>query len=187
MGFAAPVAGLVGMGASAVGAGVSAIGAMETGTAQNQAMLYQAGVAQQQAAINLQQSTREIMGGGLEAYQKGLKIAQQVGMQRVGFGAGNIAGATPQRVVAGTIQQGQLAQQVIAGNAMNRAYRLQVAAASDEAQANLYKFEGAQAQTAGDIGATASILGGVGSVGTKAMQFGQSFPSFGSSFFNASA
>jgi hypothetical protein len=181
--------GIVGMGASALGAGVSAIGAMETGTAQNTAYLYQSAVAQQQAAINLQESTREIMGGGLEAYEKGLKVAEQRGEQRVGFGAGNISvsSATPQRVMEGTTQQGQLAQQVIAGNAMNRAYRLQVAAASDEAQANLYKFEGAQAQTAGDIGATASILGGVGSVATKAMQFGQSFPSFGSSFFNAQA
>lgn len=178
----------IGIGASAVGAGVGAIGNLENAQAQKEALQYQAALAQQQAAIDLQLSTREIMAGGVEAIKAGFQTATVRGAQRAGFGAGNIMGATPGRVMASTTQQGQWQQQIIASNAMGRAYRLQVDAAGQQGKAALATLGASQAQIAGDIGATSSILGGVASVGTKVAQYGTQFGGTpGSSFFNAPA
>lgn len=162
----------VGLGASLAGGLVSAFGAQQTGAAQQQMFNYQAAVAQINSKIDLQNSDYAINQGEQQATQYGMKEAQQFGQIRAAQGASNID------VNSGSNAQVQSSERAVAGidtatirsNAAKVAYDYDVKSTMDLNQSTLDTMAGINAKTAGDINATASILGTVGSVATKWQQ-----------------
>jgi hypothetical protein len=141
---------------------------------------YQAGVAQTNAAIAKQDANYSLASGEVESQQSGMRTREQVGATRAGFGAGNVAGGSVNRVVQSETEIGQQNQGIIRANAAKRAYGFEVGAAGDVAQAGADTFAAGTSKTAGEIGAVSSIIGGAGSVASKWSQMGQAFPGSGS-------
>lgn len=176
MAFPAALAG-IGAGASIFGGLESAEGEKYTAAAQAANYQYQAGVAQQNAAIAGQEAQYASATGESQAQQKGIELAQQRGQARAAFGASNTTGASQSAVTKGITDVGQLQEANIRANAAKKAYGFKVAGAGDVAQAGAYITGASTATTAGGIAATGTILGSVGSVASKWAQASQSFGS----------
>lgn len=166
----------VGLGATAAGAGVGAIGSLFSGQAQSAMYKYQAGVAQANAQIAQQDAIYATQSGEVEAQQSGMRTRAQVGQTRAGIAAGNIdvSSGSAARVVSSETAIGQENEGIIRANAAKKAYGFQVGAAEDVAQAGAYQVASSTSQTAGELDAASSILGGVGSVSSKWIQASQS-------------
>jgi hypothetical protein len=167
----------IGIGSSVAGGGVGAIGSILSGQAQGKQASYQAGVARTNAVIAQQDANYALGSGEVEAQQSGERTRFQVGATKVGFGAGNVAGASTNRVLASETEIGQQNEGIIRANAAKRAYGFNVSAAEDTAQSKVYDRAASNDVTAGDIGAVSTILGTVGSVASKWSQASQSFGS----------
>jgi hypothetical protein len=162
----------VGLGASLAGGLVSAYGAQQSGAAQQQMFNYQAAVAQINSKIDLQNSDYAINQGEQQATQYGMKEAQQFGAIRTAQGASNIdvnSGSNAQ-VQSSERAVGAIDTTTIRSNAAKVAYDYDVKSTMDLNQSTLDTMAGINAKTAGDINATASLLGTAGSVATKWQQ-----------------
>src|SRR6266850_2070753 len=74
---------LIGAGTSIIGGGVQAYGALQKGAADQAMYNYQAGVAQLNQKIALQNASYAQEAGGSAAYQSGLKTAATIAQQKV--------------------------------------------------------------------------------------------------------
>ena len=182
MAFAPAIAG-VGMAASAAGGILGAAGSLFSGQAQSNMYNYQAGIAQMNAQVAQQNANYATEVGGIQAEDSGLKTRAEVGRTIAAQGAGNIdPNSGSAKLVRGSeIAIGQENQSVIRSDAAKRAYGFQVQGAEDTAQAGLYQMGASTAQTAGEIGAITSIIGGAGSVSSKWLQGSSSFGGGGGS------
>src|SRR5882672_4548745 len=81
---------LIGAGTSIIGGGVQAYGAMQKGAADQGMYNYQAGVAQLNQKIAMQNAAYAQQAGGSAAYQSGLKTAFTRGQQKVDQAASGI-------------------------------------------------------------------------------------------------
>lgn len=165
----------IGMGTAAAGAATGAIGSLFQGQAQSNMYKYQAGVAQVNATVAKQDSTYATEAGNVEATNSGMRTRAEVGATRVGFGAGNVSGASTGRVIASETEIGQENQATIRANAAKRAYGFDVKAAGDTATAGAMDVAATTSEESGELGAISSIIGGAGSVASKWAQYGQSF------------
>ena len=161
-----PVA-LLGMGVA--GAAVSAVGSVEAGEAGKGSADYQAQVARNNALIANENATWTAESGESKVAAQGMKTAQTVGTTKAAQGASNIDVNTGSAsdVRTSEAKLGVLDALTIRSNSAREAYGYEVASTSDTAQAGLLEQQGAQAQTAGDIGALSSFLSGASSVGSK--------------------
>ena len=172
--------GLVG---SLVGSVVNASGQQEQAQAQAEAAAYQAQVAQNNAAIAQSNAKLDIQAGETAAVNQGFKTRAAVGSARANQGA---SGVDPNTGSASAVQAGQqeigyLDALTLRSDAAKKAYGQEVAATSETAQAGLETLEAGQAQEAGTIGATGTLLSGVSTVGTNFanLQSKNVFGSFG--------
>lgn len=174
--------GAIGIGTTLAGGALSAFGAEKSGAATQQMYQYQAAVAQINKNIDLQNSEYAIEQGEEQAGIEGRKGAQQFGAIRATEGASNIDVNSGSAALVQSSQRAITATDMsqIRANAAKTAYDFQVRATSDSNQATLDQIAGANAKTAGDITAAASILGTVGSVSSKWLSGSQS-GMFGSS------
>jgi hypothetical protein len=165
--------------ATAAGAGIQAYGAYQSGQAQKAYYNYQAGVQQQLATIANLKANRDIMAGEQEAQKYGIQTAQIMGGTTARAGAGNVATGTGSTALVRSAQlgAGQEEQATARQTAGERAYGEQVEAAAKVAGAGAERVAGAQAVTAGDIGAIGSIVGGIGSVAGKWYDVAKTTPS----------
>lgn len=165
----------ISMGASAAGAGISAYGALQSGQAQSQMYQYQAGIAQLNKQIALQNADYAVATGETQARDYGMGAAQKFGAIRAAQGASGIdvgSGSTQD------VQKGQkLATSIDLGtirqNAARVAYGYETGAAQDEAQSRLYGMASKDAESAGRIKALGSLISGAASVSDKWLQMGQ--------------
>jgi hypothetical protein len=165
----AAAVGSIGLGTSLAGGLLSAFGAERQGQAQQQMYNYQAGVARINSKIDLQNRDYALDQGERQAGIEGMKGAQVAGQIRAVQGASNID------VNSGSNARVQDSQRAITGidlaqiraNAAKVAYDFSVKSDMDLNQASLDVMAGQNAKTAGDINATASILGTIGSVSSK--------------------
>ncbi len=159
---AAPLA----MVATAIGAGVQAYGHEELGKYQKGMYDYQAGVNTALAGAASTQAILARQSGEVEAQKAGMISAATKGKILAEAGASNIDPTTGSRAQVLRSQQaiGLENQALARSRAGQVAYGEDVQAASLTAQAGAEKVAGQQAVVAGDIGATASIVGGVASV-----------------------
>jgi len=174
--------GAVGIGATLAGGITSAIGAETTAAATQQSYNYQAGVAQINSTIDLQNADYARSQGETQAMQYGLQAGQRQAQIR------NTQAASGLDVNSGSAAAVQASQKTITGidtaqirsNAAKTAYDYDVKSTMDLNQSTLDVMAGDNAITAGNFQAASSILGSVGSVSSKWMQGSQS-GMFGSS------
>lgn len=164
----------IGIGSAAAGGLVGAFGQASGGQAQAGMYNYQAGVAQINQKIALQNADYQRTVGEVQAQQSGMATRAKVGETKVEQSASNldINSGSQALVRESETSLGQYDQSVIRANAARRAYGYEVEATQQEAQGSLYKMAGKNAKTAGSISAVSSILGAAGSVSSKWLQAG---------------
>lgn len=190
--MASPAAvGGVGIGATGAGSLLSAFGAYKQGQSTSAMYGYQAGMATLNSKIALQNADYASQQGEQQAVIEGRKGAQQLGAIKANQGASGLdvnSGSTVQ-VQQSQRQTTQLDTQQIRSNAAKTAYDFQTQSAEDVAQAGMYTAAASNANTAGDIGALTSLVGGAASISSKWLAGTQSgmFGSNGGSYtFNGS-
>jgi hypothetical protein len=163
---------LVLAGVGLAGTALSAYGSYEQGQAQSASAQYQAQVAANNAKIARQNAVLEIQSGETQATNVGLKTRAVVGQEKATQGASgvNVNKGSAVDVRAGTEETGMLDALTVRSNAARRAYGYQVSATSDTAQSQLLQRQSEQAETAGDIGAFASLISGASTVGGQYMK-----------------
>lgn len=161
--------GSIGTGASAAGGIVGAIGNLISGGANKKMYDYQAGIAQINKKNALQDADYSRAVGETEAQTSGMKTRFTLGKIVSGQAASglDVNSGSNQRVQEGEQAIGTHDEAVIRSSAAKRAYGYEVEAATDEAQSQVYKMGGKNAETAGMIGAATSILGSASSVAGK--------------------
>lgn len=166
-----PLAG-IGMGASLIGGVVGAAGALGTGASQQAMYNYQAGVAQLNQRVALQNADYAQTAGGSAAYQEGLKVAATVGQEKANQGASgvDVNSGSPAAVRSTTTALGQYDQDLIRTNFAKQAYGQEVEAAVKGTEAKADVVAGDEAVKASQISAASSILGSVSSVSSKWLQ-----------------
>lgn len=168
--------GAVGIGATLAGGITSAIGAEKTASATQQSYNYQAGVAQLNSQIDLQNADYTRQQGETQAMQYGMKQSQQEAQIKVNQAASGLD------VNSGSALAVQQSQKTIGGidtaqirtNAAKTAYDYDVKSTMDLNQSTLDVMGGNNAIAAGNISAASSILGSVGSVSSKWLSGSQS-------------
>lgn len=160
---------VVGMGASAGGAITGAIGSEYQGAAQSNMYGYQAGVAQINKQIAMQNADYERRVGEVKAQESGMKTGAVIAQTKTIQGASNL---DVNRGSAADVRESEHAigrqdQDIIRSNAARLAYGKEVEATQFESQSELYKMAQKTSKTAGHLGAISSILGGVSSVASK--------------------
>jgi hypothetical protein len=166
------IIGGTGLATSLVGGLIGAFGAEKTGQAQQQMFNYQAAVAQINSKIDLQNRDYAINQGEQQSAIYGMKEAQTFGQIRASQGASNIDvnSGSSAAVQSSERAVGAIDTTTIRSNAAKVAFDYQTKSTMDLNQSTLDTMAGINAKTAGDINATASILGTAGSVATKWMQ-----------------
>jgi len=167
----------IGAASSIAGGAVSAMGALGKGASDQAMYNYQAGVAQLNQKIALQNAAYTQRAGGSAAYQSGLKTGAIVGQQKANQGASgvDVGSGSSLGVRQTTTSLGQLDQSLIRENYAKKAYGFETEAAVKGTEAGADVIAGQQAKKAGDITAAASILGTVGSVSSKWLQGSSAF------------
>ncbi len=160
------------MGMSAVGAGINAFGAIQSGAAQSRMYQYQAGVAETNQKIALQNRDYALNVGETEAVRYGMGAADRAakiktGMSMSGMDIGSGSKADVQSSLK-TVSGMDLEQ--TSKNAARKAYGYEVEAAQNTAQAGLYTRAASDAESAGGIKALGSLVSGAGSVADKWLQ-----------------
>lgn len=174
--MAGPLAG-IGIGATLIGGVTSAVGALGTGASQQAMYNYQAGVAQLNSKIALQNADYAQTAGDTAGYQSGLKTGAVVGQQKADQGASglDVNSGSAAAVRTSTTNLGQYDQDLIATNYAKKAYGYEVESATQTAAAGADVIAGNNAVTASDISAAGTVLGTVGSVSSKWLQANSTF------------
>lgn len=163
----------VGMVASIAGAGLGAIGSLQSGKASSAAADFNSKVAANNAQIAQQNATWTAEEGEANAAKSEQKTRAGVGAIKAAQAANgvdvNSGSALDVRSSAASL--GELDAITIRSNAARTAYGQQTQAASDTAQSNLDKSQASNSETAGEIGAGSSLLGGLGSAAGNFAKF----------------
>lgn len=157
---------LVGSGA---GTGLSMASALLGGKSSSKTYMYQAGVAEVNKKIALQNADFARETGEKEAQSFGTKVAYRRGDIKVNQAASGL------NVNSGSNLEVQRSQELtdatdmatIRDSAARRAYGFETEAASQDAQSKAYKSAAKNAKTSGFIGAMTSLVGGATSVADK--------------------
>lgn len=155
--------------ASVAGTAVSAYGAYQSGQAQSKAAAYQAQVAANNAKIAQEQASLATQKGEQDAMQQGLRnraalggIVTSMAANGVDVSSGSAANVRQSADILG-MQDVQTKRE----NAAIEAYGFRSQGSAFTAQSQLDTSEAQWAKNAGFTGAAGTLLGGVGSVGSK--------------------
>lgn len=146
---------------SAVGTAANVGGKLKGGQSTNQADLYKAQVAENNAIAYDQMATRVVQGGEVASDVAGLRTAAAVGDTKAKQAANGVDVNTGSAVDvrAGVAQAGRINQMTTLSNAQLQGYGYRVKAAQERAQAQLYRSEGAGATQGAGLDAAGSIFG----------------------------
>lgn len=171
-----PIA-MVSMGSSALGGITKAAGSIFEGQSKASMYNYQAGVANVNKQIALQNAVYSREVGETKAEQSGMKSRAQAGQIKAVQASRGLR-LDSGSAVAVQDSQAQIArheQAVIRSNAARAAYGHEVEALNFGAKAAMASSAAKQSKIGGFINAFSSILGGATSVSSKWMQFGSTF------------
>ena len=172
----------VGAGAQAGGSLLSYFGAKQEGAAQAGMYQYQAGIAQLNQKIALQNRDYSLATGEQQAAEEGMKQRAIAGKTKAAQGASGID------VGSGSSVDVQTSEAKIAGidlatirdNAARKAYGYSVEATQDDAQAGLDKLAAADVTQASKTKMLGSLISGAGGVADKWLQYQTNFGKSGS-------
>jgi hypothetical protein len=157
------------MGGTVAGSLLSAFGAGYQGQAQANMYNYQAGVAQLNKNINLQNADYERNVGEVEAQESGMQTRARVAStEAIQAGSGlDVNRGSAADVRASETEIGQQNEAIIRSNAARKAYGYDVEATQNDAQAQLDSIAAKTSQTSGALGMAKSLLSGGTSVADK--------------------
>jgi len=137
--------------------------------AQQQQYDYQAKVNDNNRQIAEWQAQDAVDRGSVKEKQHRIKVAQLKGRQRSVLAASGVEvdDGSALDVIGDTAELGELDALTIKSNAEREAYDYKVAAMNQGAQAGINRVSGQNALTAGNYGATTSLLSGAGSIASK--------------------
>lgn len=143
------------------GGAVNAYGQIQASKAQADADNFNAQVAEQNAAIATQKQQWAGEEGDQNAAISQMKTAAKVGATKANQGASGVEVGTGSNadVITSEREIGMLDALTIRSNAARQAYGYATEAYSDKAQAQLDRYAGKNAITAGKIGAVSTLLG----------------------------
>lgn len=152
-----------------LGAGVKAYGSIQAGQAKQAQSMFQASIATRNQLIATQNADYSRQVGEVDAQTAGIKTSQTVGLEKAGQGASglDVNFGSAAQVRDSTQEIGWHDQQVIRSDAARKAYSYTQEAVNQGIQSQMYMKAGEDAETAGEIGATSSILGGMSSTADK--------------------
>ena len=181
------IAAVVGIGGTAYGAVTSAQGAEAAGEAGQQQANYQAGIAQLNSQIALQNQDLALATGQSQELNYGMGARSRMGAIRAGGGASGIDIGSGSKAAVQSSQQlvSSIDLTTIHNNAAQKAYNYQVQATEDTSQGIADVAAGENERQAGNIKAEGSLISGAASVASKWSQ-GQSTGVFGNTGSNAS-
>lgn len=161
--------GMVGMAASAGGSILGAVGAKQKAAAQSQMYTYQAGIADLNRRIALDNRDYAVYSGGEDAKRFGMKSAQAAGTIKATQGASGIDVGSGSKL---DVQQSQktvsdLDMATIRNNAARKAYGYEVEATTQQMQSDMYRSAASNSLEAGNIAAAGSLISGAASVSDK--------------------
>lgn len=164
-------------GSSMIGGAISAGGSILSGQSQSAMYGYQAGVAQLNQKIALQNADYTRIVGGSANYKQGLTTGATLAAEKSGQSASglDVNSGSGAAVRSSTTQLGQYDESVMATNYAKKAYDYDVEAASKGAEASADLIAGKNAVTASYVSAAGSILGTAGSVSSKWLQGSSAF------------
>lgn len=163
-GTAAAAGGLTGLQELSLGASVlGATGQVLQGQAASETASYNAEIAANNAKIARQNATATAHEGEINAAAASQKTRAELGSLLANEGASGVDVSSGSSVDTRTsaVQNGELNAINIRANAARQAYGYQTQAVNDIAQENLDKSEAQNAPIAADIGAGATLLGGI--------------------------
>lgn len=169
MAFVLPAIPMIAAAAGVAGAGISAYGAIQGGKATRDMMNYRAQIAQNNKTIAEQNAESTIQAGQAKAQATGMKGAAEGGRMKARQAASGVDVNTGSFV---DVQEGQreaalLDVETVIHNADLRAYGYRAQAQNFEAESQLDRMAGEQAETAGKLKAASTILGAASSLGGK--------------------
>lgn len=175
------IAAIVGIGATVAGGVTSAIGSSYAGEAKGRMYEYQAGVAKINESIEKQNADYARKSGEVVASEVGAKAKQTMGLIKVGQGASGLDVNSGSNVQVRDSQQSknEFDQAIVRSNAARQAYGFETGALTQHANIGLAGMGAEASRTAGDLGATASIISTAGSVASKWAMGSASFGSVG--------
>lgn len=165
----------VGMAAAVGGSILSASGEKQKAAATSQMYTYQAGIADLNRRIALNNRDYAITAGGEEAKRFGMKSAQVAGSIKAKQAASGIdvnAGSLVD-VQKGQKQVSDLDMATIRNNAARKAYGYQVEAETASMQTEMYTAASKNSLEAGNIAAAGSLISGASNVSSKWLQGNQ--------------
>lgn len=165
----------IGIGGSALGGILGAYGAKQSAEAQSQTYMYQAGIAEYNKKIALQNRDYAYAAGEKEAVRYGFRARQQLGSITAGLGASGFKVDTGSAADVARSQRdvALIDQATIRDNAARVAYGYATQAEGQGLQAGLYTKAAADTRKAGKINMLSSLLSGATSVSSKWLQGNQ--------------
>lgn len=166
------VIGGVGIAAAVGGSLLSASGEKQKAAATSQMYTYQAGIADLNRRIALNNRDYAIYSGGEEAKRFGMKSAQVAGSIKAKQGASGVdvnAGSSVD-VQKSQKQVSDLDMATIRNNAARKAYGYQLESETAKMQTEMYTSAASNSLAAGNIAAAGSLISGASSVSSKWLQ-----------------
>ncbi len=160
----AVAAGATGMEALSMGSmAMSGVGQMMTANAQSQSAQYNSEIQANNAVLMRQNATMVSQEGDIKAQQIGQETKARVGAMESNMAASgvDVNSGSSIDVRSSAAQMGELNAISVRSNAAKSAYKNLVGATSDQAKSQLDQYQAGQDMTAGEIGATTTVLGGV--------------------------
>jgi hypothetical protein len=153
----------------AAGTIMGAMGAMQSGNAARAAGDYNAQIAENNKVIAERQASDALARGKIAEDEQRRKTMAIKGAQRAALGASGVAldSGSALDILGDTAAFGELDALTIRSNADREAYGYRVQGMNFEAEAGLARAGGKAAQTAGMIGAGATLLSGAAGVGDR--------------------
>lgn len=162
------------VGAAVIGAGVTAYGIHEQGVASNNAAKYNSEVAANNAKISTQNAAYAGAEGDQNTAVAQMKTRAEIGAIKASQAASgvDVNSGSAVDVRSSAAETGELNAINIRSEAARKAYGYQTEAAGYSGQSGLDKSAANNAEAAGDIGAGASIIGGLGKAGEDYTKYG---------------
>jgi hypothetical protein len=159
MGFAA-----IGAAAGVAGAGVGVVGAIHSANAASQAAAYNQQIANQNAQVAKNNATYAAQAGDVQAGQAQQKTRAEVGALKASEAAAgvDVNSGSAVDVRSSARDLGELSAITVQSNAAREAYGYRTQAVGFENQGTLDATESENDTAAGEIGATTSLIGGLG-------------------------
>ena len=161
-----PELGALSLGMTALSGGLNAYGSLMGGNSKASMYRYQAGLADINQKIMLNNAEHATATGEVKALQSGLKSRQTMGLIKVGQAASglDVAGKSAQDVQTSQQTAASYDEDVIRNDAAWQAYGYKTKAAEAGALGRMYRASATSAENEGWLSALGSIIGTAGTV-----------------------